>query len=171
MTECLGFDDAFERLIGHEGVYSKDSRDRGNWTGGKVGVGELKGTKWGISAAQYPDENIPGLTIERAKQIYRRDYWAHIQGDQLPAWIAFHVFDAAVNSDPETSVRWLQRAVGARPDGILGAQTIACARRADPGTALARFNGHRLGAMTDMSTWADHGRGWARRIARNLVEV
>lgn len=167
----MGFDDAFARLIGHEGAYTKDSRDPGNWTGGKVGLGELKGTKFGISAAQYPDENIAGLTLARAREIYRRDYWSRIQGDQLPAWIAFDVFDAAVNSGVETATKWLQRAVGAQPDGILGAKTIACARRADPATAVARFNGIRLAAMTNMPTWPDHGRGWARRIAANLQEL
>lgn len=167
----MTFHESFERLIGHEGAYSKDRTDPGNWTGGKVGAGTLKGTKWGISAAQYPDENIPGLTLDRAREIYRRDYWSRIEGDQLPEWIAFHVFDAAVNSGPGKAALWLQQAVGAQPDGVIGAKTIACARRADPGTAIARFNGARLAALTNLPNWQDHGRGWARRIAANLQEA
>ena len=33
----MNFDKAFDRLIGHEGGFTNDSRDAGNWTGGKVG--------------------------------------------------------------------------------------------------------------------------------------
>ena len=43
-VDSITFDEAFRRLIGHEGGYSTDRRDPGNWTGGKVGVGILKGT-------------------------------------------------------------------------------------------------------------------------------
>ena len=62
----MTFDEAFERLMGHEGVLSVDPNDPGNWTGRRVNVGVLRGTKFGISAAQYPDEDIPNLTRERS---------------------------------------------------------------------------------------------------------
>ena len=35
----MNFEIAFQRLIGHEGGYSNDRNDPGNWTGGKEGVG------------------------------------------------------------------------------------------------------------------------------------
>lgn len=155
----MNFDAAFERVIGHEGGLSDDPQDPGGLT------------KYGISKRAYPNEDIEKLTLDRAKEIYRRDYWDRIQGDQLPAWIAGQVFDAAVNSGVRQAGMWLQQAVGARPDGIIGAQTIATARRADPGTAVARFNALRLQFMTDLPTWPRFGRGWARRIASNLLEV
>lgn len=44
------FDVVFERLMPHEGGFQCDPKDRGNWTGGRVGVGELKGTNRGIAA-------------------------------------------------------------------------------------------------------------------------
>ena len=153
------FDDAFEKVIGHEGEYIDDPKDHG---------GE---TKFGVSKRSYPDEDIKGLTLMRAREIYRRDYWDRCQCDQLPDWIAFHVFDAAVNSGVRQALIWLQRAIGSQPDGIIGAKTIACARRADPGTAIARFSGHRLSGIVDMPSWADHGKGWTRRIAKNLIDV
>lgn len=155
----MNFDQAFERTVGHEGGYVDDPRDPG---------GE---TKFGISKRAYPDEDIKALTIMRARELYRRDYWDRCQCDQLPGWIAGHVFDAAVNSGIKQASLWLQRAVGAPPDGSIGAQTIACARRADPGTAVARFNAARLQFMTDLPTWPTFGRGWARRIASNLLEA
>ena len=62
-VDSITFDEAFRRLIGHEGGYSTDRRDPGNWTGGKVGVGVLKGTKYGIAANTYPNLDIKNLVV------------------------------------------------------------------------------------------------------------
>jgi lysozyme family protein len=159
----MTFDEAFHRLLGHEGGFSDHPAD----TGGA--------TMWGVTERVARDYGYKGdmrdLPVEMAKVIYRTLYWDRCQCAQLPPWIAFQVFDAAVNSGVKQASLWLQRAVGAQPDGIIGAKTIACARRADPGTAVARFNAHRLQAMTDMKGWPAFGKGWARRIASNLMEV
>lgn len=34
------FQTVFERVIGHEGQFTKNPKDSGNWTGGKVGETE-----------------------------------------------------------------------------------------------------------------------------------
>lgn len=163
----MNFDRAFERLIGHEGGLSMDPSDRGNWTSGRTGIGQLKGTKYGVSAMSYPHLDIRNLTLAQAKAIYARDFWG--RADELPDAVRFDFFDAAVNSGYAQSVRWLQRAAGASDDGIIGPQTLRLARAADPHALARRFNGHRLRAMTDMQAWATQGRGWARRIAANLL--
>ena len=36
------FDKAFERVIGHEGLFQNDTKDRGNWTTGVIGQGSTK---------------------------------------------------------------------------------------------------------------------------------
>jgi len=56
------FDQAFALVVGIEGGFSTDQNDPGNWTSGKVCIGEFKGTKYGISAASYPHLDIPNLT-------------------------------------------------------------------------------------------------------------
>jgi lysozyme family protein len=150
------FDDAFEDLIGHEGGYVNDPRDPG---------GE---TKYGISKRAYPHVDIKALTVDQAKVIYRRDYWAPAQCDTLPASVAFDVFDMAVNSGVTTAIRTLQKALGVTPDGVLGAISLGAAQRADPYRLRASFNGERLAFMTDLKNWPAHGKGWARRIAANL---
>ena len=162
------FDKAFERLIGHEGKLSLDPKDRGNWTTGVIGKGLLKGTKYGISAMSYPDLDIKNLTLNQAKQIYARDYWG--DSDSLPEAVRFDFFDAAVNSGYKQAARWIQKAAGAEPDGKIGPKTLLAVRMADPQMLAKRFNGHRLMAMTEMTGWSSQGRGWARRIARNLLE-
>ena len=156
----MNFDQAFEKLIGHEGGYSNNPADPG---------GE---TMWGITARVARADGYTGpmrdLPRERAKSIYRRKYWDAVRADLLPEVVRFDVFDGAVNSGPEQSAKWLQRAAGADDDGIVGPKTIAAAVMAGPALA-ARYNGHRLRFMTDRPTWPNFGKGWARRIATNLL--
>lgn len=153
------FDDAFKLLIGHEGGYVRDQRDPG---------GE---TNFGISKRAYPDVDIAALTLDAAKAIYKRDYWDRAQCDRLPPDVAFQVFDGAVNSGIGTSIRWLQAAAGVAPDGVVGPLTIRAVGDKDVAQVVARFNGARLDFMTKLSTWDVFGRGWARRIAKNLMET
>lgn len=154
----MNFDDAFDRLLGHEGGYVNDPRDPG---------GE---TNWGISKRAYPNVDIKSLTKEAAKTIYRRDYWTPVRADELPDSVRFDVFDAAVNHGVLQSAKWLQRAAGAQPDGVIGAQTVASARAAGPQLA-AHFNGYRLQFYTDSANWAVYGKGWTRRVAANLQRL
>lgn len=165
---AVTFDMAFERLIGHEGKFTDDRRDKGNWTGGKVGVGELKGTKYGISAAAYPYLDIKALTLEQAKDIYLRDYWERSGAPEYDGAIGFQVFDAAVNHGIENAVRFLQRAAGVADDGDIGPVTLAAVKAMTVTDVLMRFNAARLRFYTQLSTWRDYGRGWALRIVGNL---
>ena len=153
------FDTAFEKLLGHEGGYTEGKGDPG---------GE---TAFGVSKRSYPDEDIKNLTLERAKAIYKRDFWDRAQCDKLPAALAFQVFDAAVNSGIGQSIRFLQRAVGVADDGQLGPLTIAAIQRREAPEMIALFNAERLEFMTKLSVWDTFGRGWCRRIAANLREA
>lgn len=160
-TQAAGvFDRAFGRTVGHEGGYVNNPADPG---------GE---TKYGISRRAYPNENIAGMTLDRAKLLYLRGYWQPARCHQMPEPIALEVFDAAVNCGVGQAVRWAQRAVGAADDGNIGPVTIA-AINADPNpqAVAARILGHRLGHNADLSTWRDFGRGWARRISQQLVKI
>ena len=166
----MNFDQAFEKLLGHEGGYTDNPKDPGNWTGGKVSVGQLKGTKFGIAANTYPDLDIKNLTVEQAKAIYRRDFWDRVRADELPPRIRYAMFDATVNSGPGQAVRWLQRAVNVADDGKLGPITLRAAKSADQEQVLRRMLSQRLRFMASLSTWPAFSRGWARRIA-DLLEV
>lgn len=155
----MDFATAFERLIGHEGGYVNHPADPG---------GE---TKYGITKRSYPGEDIAGMTLERAKQIYYRDYWGPAGCDVVPDGIKFDLFDMAVNAGVKPAVKTLQRAAGETVDGVLGPRTITAATSMPAPRLIARFNGHRLHALTDLETWASFGKGWARRIALNLTEA
>lgn len=164
----MTFDEAFTRLIGHEGAFSSDPKDPGNWTGGRPGAGTLLGTKFGIAANTYPDLDIKALTLEQAKDIYRRDWWLKLNADQLDPAVVYQLWDFAVNAGMSTAKRALQRAVRVADDGQIGPVTIRAARAMGTADVLLRFNAQRLRHYTSLSTWPTYGKGWANRVAVNL---
>lgn len=164
----ITFEEAFARLIGHEGGYSDDPADNGNWTGGKRGAGLLKGTKYGIAANTYGHLDIKNLTLDQAKAIYREDFWDVIGGSAHPA-IKFQLFDAAVNHGRGNAVRLLQRAVRVADDGIWGPVSQAALYAMPHNDVLLRFLGHRLKLWASLKSFDQFGRGWTRRGAENLL--
>lgn len=165
----MNFLTAFDRLINHEGGFQNNPKDRGNWTSGKIGIGTLRGTKYGITAMTYPHLDIESLTLADARMIYKQDFWGKAGCDLVPDNMKFDVFDTAVNSGPAMATIFLQRAVGVDDDGILGPKTALAISNFDPGRLHARFNGWRLDFMNDnRAQWEEFGRGWAQRIADNL---
>jgi len=161
------FDDAFAAVINIEQGYTDNPTDPGNWTGGRIGVGVCRGTKYGISAAAYPDYDIKSLTLDQAKAIAKRDYWDRYQCDQFDARIGFQVFDAAYNGGHPA--QWLQQAAGVKPDGAIGEETVGAVKAADVLRVVARFDAYRLQYMASLGTWPNFGKGWANRIAANLI--
>jgi lysozyme family protein len=152
----MKFEKAVDRVLGHEGGYVNDLTDPG---------GE---TNWGISKRSYPQLDIASLTREDAVMIYRQDFWAPVRGDLLPDGVAYQMFDFAVNSGIETAVRALQRVVGVEDDGFWGPISQAAAEAASETDMIMGLLAERLEFMTRTRNWPYHGKGWARRIARNL---
>lgn len=164
----MNFDKAFELLIGHEGGYTQNPKDAGNWTGGKVGVGINKGTKYGIAANSYPNLDIKNLTLDQAKAIYKRDYWDKVKGDHLHPELAFHVFDMAVNSGVSRGIKLLQKTVGTGEDGIIGPKTLTAANAMNVNQAVQVYNANRLQFYISLSSFSIFGKGWVNRVANNL---
>lgn len=159
------FEQAFAILIGHEGGLDTTASDPGNWTGRAVGRGELRGTKYGISAATYPNLDIASLTQSDAQKIYRRDFWDRIQADHLPPQLALLVFDAAVNNGPAHATTWLQKAANVPDDGSIGPVTLAAVASRDVTSLASEFMARRIDAMARDPDWSVFGLGWARRLS------
>ncbi len=153
---------AFPKVISMEGILSLDPEDSGNWTGGRKGVGELRGTKYGISARAYPDEDIPNLTLERARTLYK-DYWDAIRGDELPDPLSHLVFDAAVNQGVSAATTMLQTALKVSVDGKIGPETIAAARTSN-NEHCARFQTLRAFRYIGTINFQRYGEGWFNRL-------
>lgn len=146
-------------VLKHEGGYSHDPRDPG---------GE---TKYGISKRAYPLEDIANLTVERATELYRRDYWRLIHGDELPFPLAVSVFDAAVNSGVRRAVCWLQNALHIPCDGKIGPQTLSAAQSCNLAGTAQRYADIRLDFLERLPTWPAFGAGWKRRVQDTLHEA
>lgn len=110
----MSWENAIEFTLSYEGSrLTNDPNDLG---------GE---TKYGIAKTHYPDEDIPNMTLERAKMIYRRDFWEPILADSMPEKLAAAVFDAAVNQGQVTAVKMLQVMLDLTVDGQVGPKTLA----------------------------------------------
>jgi lysozyme family protein len=162
------FNAVMDEIFKHEGGLSMLRSDPGNWSSGKVGVGELRGTNFGIAAHAHPKEDIRNLTKERAREIYRMEYWRPIQGDSLPYGIDLVTMDPAVNSGVSRGVRWLQQAMGFTGkdlDGHMGQNTLAATKKADAVTIIQKACAKRMNFLRALRTWDTFGRGWSRRVA------
>lgn len=159
----MTFADAFAYVVGEEGNLSLDPKDRGNWTGGQVGVGELKGTKYGVSAAAYPDLDIANLSLQDAQGIAKENYWDKINGDLLRYGIALCLFDFGYNAGVEEAVRCAQRAVDITVDGIIGPHTMFELKIASLGDFVVAFKNARIQAYEKMPGFAHEGKGWIAR--------
>ena len=157
----MNFEKAFEKLLGHEGDFVDHPRDPGG------------ATRYGITQRVARTHGYQGdmreFPITEARRIARIAYWDAVRADEVPDAVRFDLFDAAYHSGPVQAVQWLQRAAGADDDGKLGPKTLLAVRMADPQLLSKRFNGHRLRFLTDLKTWDAFGKGWARRIADNLL--
>jgi len=154
---------AFNTVIGIEAGYQCNPKDRGNWTSGKVGTGELKGTKYGISAMAYPNLDIKNLTLEQAKEIYHQDYWCKYKCDFLPDALSLAVFDYAVNSGKQ-AVYDLQRSLNVTVDGVIGNQTVGAANSRPIKEVYQDYLLRRLNFMISKCDWQTNGKGWGKRI-------
>ncbi len=164
-ARCLAF------TLRAEGGFTDNQADPGNWTGGKIGAGVLRGTNFGISAAAYPQLDIANLTEAAAGEIYRRDYWAPLQGGALALPVALVAFDAAVNAGLRRAILWLQQAAGVSADGVFGAETLAAIKAANA-LALAREAlTRRIDFYARLPGWADFGLGWSRRVIALAGEI
>lgn len=147
----------FERAVGfvisHEGGYSNDSHD----TGGE--------TKYGISKAAYPNEDIKNLTVERAKELYFADYWQKCGCGSLPQPVGFILFDSAVNQGQPKAIRMLQWALRLKEDGIVGQETIRAAQRASIAELTTRLVARRAYQYALHPSVARYGPGWFQRLA------
>jgi len=157
----VNFERAFEKLMDHEGGFVDHPKDPGGAT--RYGITQR------VARANGYEGDMRNLPLSEAKRIARKDYWDAVRADEMPDAVRFDLFDAAYNSHPTQATKWLQRAAGAADDGIIGPKTLLAVRMADPHKLAARFNGHRLRFLADLKTWPTFGRGWARRVADNLM--
>lgn len=117
------FKKAIEFVLKHE-----DPQLRGEITHDSGGT-----TKFGISQKAHPSLDIESLSLARAEEVYREEYWSKIRGDDIrDDYVAAKVLDMAVNMGPHQAIVLCQRALNTlalhpalADDGELGPLTLA----------------------------------------------
>lgn len=154
-----------EQVWPFEGGKTTDRRDPGNWTGGKVGVGELKGTNMGIAAASFPNLDIMNLTKAEAAEIYERKYARPLRFDDLPIGPDLVTLDFGINSGINRSARYAQAVAGAPVDGRIGPVTLLAIQKMPARDYVKKLSAKRLGFLQGLKIWETFGKGWSRRVA------
>lgn len=156
------FDKAYAKTRVHEGGFVNHPRDPGGAT--NKGVTQRVYDSYRRQIKQ-PTRSVKDISEGEAKAIYRAGYWDAVRADELPPGVSYCVFDAAINSGAAQAVKWLQRCVGAKDDGIVGNETLSMARDADRIELINAYCDMRLAFMKRLKHWDAFKNGWTRRVA------
>ena len=157
----------------NEGGYENDPNDAGNWTGGKVDVGELRGTKYGISASEFPALDIVNLTEAEAQVIYKSKYWLVLYEAIKDQFITNKLFDLGVLFGQGTAIKILQTVLIPQfpdvvADGLFGPMTLAAVNQAEPHSLLLAYKTAFVARAIQTGAQNPDDRafvnGWIRRI-------
>ena len=106
---------------------------------------------------------LRNITDAEVLEIYRRNYWVLVRGDELPRGIDLAVFDFCLNAGPSQAVRSLQRVLGVSSDGHLGPATMGAITRCDRAALIRVYMAERRRFYRALSTFPTFGKGWLRR--------
>lgn len=148
----MDFETAVNHILRYEGVDSDDPLD----SGGR--------TRFGIAQASHPDIDVPNITIDEAKDIYRKEYWVKARCDAMPEMLQLPVFDCAVNCGVTNTFKMLQRALGVVDDGKIGPVTLKALAKCIPSELWIRFMAERALHYSRSKQIEHFGRGWMRRL-------
>ena len=160
-------DEIVEDILKREGLFADFPADRGGPT--KFGITQATLARHRGRPATRAD--VWDLGIEEARQIYRVDFVYPFAAVKDPALKAL-VVDSAVQHSPARATRWLQEALGVKPDGVIGAVTsgaLGALGEAEVGAVYKavlrrriRFYGALITADPSQAVFAA---GWADRVA------
>lgn len=126
------------------------------WEGGYVNDPQDPGgeTKYGISKRAHPGEDIKNLTPERALEIYKKDYWNPVGGDNLPVPVCIVALDSAVNCGPSRANAWLKEA-GADWGKVIDLRVMYYALLVKKKPALQKFMKGWLNRTNDLRKYCE----------------
>lgn len=157
---------ALPKILIHEGGWANHPKDPGGATMKGVIQRVYDGYRRRLN---LPVQSVRLISDHELQEIYRKQYWDEIKGDELPQGVDYVVFDGAVNSGPLQSIKWLQRALGAlytgKVDGVMGQGTLgALAMVNDCDALIAKIIERREAFLRALKTFSTFGKGWMSRI-------
>ena len=154
-AKCLAF------TLKYEGGYVNHPADPGGAT--NKGVTQAVYDKY-RKRANLTARSVKLITNAELEEIYRKQYWAPVKGDELDPGLDLVVFDYGVNSGPSKAVRDLQRILGVAVDGVIGVNTLTALDQVDNVATINKLCDARLRFYKSLKTWSTFGKGWTRRI-------
>lgn len=125
-------------------------------------------TKYGVAKKANASLNITELTLEQAKTVYFNNYWRASRAGDIPGKWAIAHFDAATNHGVKRANILLQRAVGAKDDGIFGMGTLGKVLSAidtlTPAELLAPRRAFFNAIVANDPTQKRFAKGWLARV-------
>ena len=117
--------------------------------------------------------NIEKLTLDDARVIYYRDYWlgSGAKVADISPELAMIMFDTAVNMGVGTSIRFPQRVLHIKEDGIFGPVTKNTLETADIPATIDWYMTNRILRYADLEVWSRYRRGWVKRATSLLRQA
>lgn len=158
------FDACLTLVLGAEGGFANDARDKGGATNYGITIGTL--TEWRRSRS--PDaavtiDDVRALTLDEAKEIYRSRYWNVMRCEDLPTGVDLLVFDFGVNAGTGRSARVLQQILGVEQDGSIGPVTLNGLNTCPKDKIIRDFSARRLDFYRSLGDFQVFGAGWTNR--------
>lgn len=154
------YDRALAEVFKHEGGYVDHPKDPGGATNMGITFKVLQAWR----GKEITKQDVKNLTRAEAADIYRKNYWDKVRGDELPAGLDLAVFDFAVNSGPKRAAEFLQRLLGVTADGIIGSDTLAAVRAVkDVALLVNMYMDRRESFLKGLKTFPTFGKGWLIR--------
>ena len=123
-------------------------------------------------------ETIKSLTKQQAENIFYEEFWSGNHCKEIASTsprLAMVLYDTSVNMGSDAAAKLLQRAVGAKEDGVIGPKTLAAVR--DSGdfmaaAAMLEFRKNRYLQIVDARPASKcFLKGWLNRCNALAVEV
>lgn len=161
---------ALKHVLVHEGGFVNHPKDPGGAT--NRGVTQRVYDAYRDRQGQSR-RSVRAITADEVADIYKRQYWDAIRGDDLPSGLDYAVFDYAVNSGPMRAVKDLQRELGFAGkdvDGFNGSRTLAAVDASDVYDLIDRLCARRMRFLKGLKHWPTFGKGWTRRVT-DVAEI
>lgn len=149
-------------ILVHEGGYVNHPDDPGGAT--NMGVTQRIYDGWRARNGK-PKRSVRNITKTEVIAIYKDQYWDKVWGDRLPSGLDYSLYDFAVNSGPSRAIKFIQRLVGVKEDGVMGNATLgAIFAKNDIEQLIIDLNFARLAWLKRLRHFSTFGRGWTRRV-------
>jgi lysozyme family protein len=160
------YDLALKSLLVSEGEWSNHPKDPGKETYRGVALRTLIQKKMDINM----DGRIDRKDLEefekdpmKLRAFYFTQYWLPVKADVLPTGLDYLVFDASVNQGPRRAIKFLQRAIRTKADGVLGVKSMKALSQSHIPDVMEWYQVYRTLHWTSLTIFAFFGKGWLRR--------